>query len=34
MLPSPSGANGSYPLIDLVREVRAFHDAIKQAEKI
>jgi TDG/mug DNA glycosylase family protein len=33
VLPSPSGANGSYPLIDLVREVRSFHDAIKQSEK-
>lgn len=28
VLPSPSGANGSYPLVDLVRELRAFRDAI------
>lgn len=30
VLPSPSGANGSYPLTALVEELRAFHDAIKQ----
>lgn len=28
ILPSPSGANGSYPLVDLIREMRAFRDAI------
>ena len=28
ILPSPSGANGSYPFVDLVRELRAFRDAI------
>ena len=27
LLPSPSGANGSYPLVDLVRELRSFYDA-------
>lgn len=31
ILPSPSGANGSYPLVDLVRELRAFRDAIHQS---
>ena len=31
ILPSPSGANGSYPLVDLVRELRAFRDAIDQS---
>jgi double-stranded uracil-DNA glycosylase len=30
ILPSPSGANGSYPLVALVRELRAFRDAINQ----
>ncbi|MEO7986714.1 MAG: G/U mismatch-specific DNA glycosylase [Gemmatimonadales bacterium] len=30
VLPSPSGANGSYPLVDLVRELRAFHDALDE----
>lgn len=30
LLPSPSGANGSYPLVELVRELRAFHDAVNQ----
>ena len=34
VLPSPSGANGSYPLVDLVRELRSFHDAIKQSGQI
>lgn len=34
VLPSPSGANGSYPFIDLVRELRSFHDAIKQSSRI
>lgn len=28
VLPSPSGANGSYPLVELVRELREFRDAI------
>jgi TDG/mug DNA glycosylase family protein len=28
ILPSPSGANGSYPLVELIRELRAFRDAI------
>lgn len=31
LLPSPSGANGSYPLVDLVRELRAFHDAVNDS---
>ena len=31
ILPSPSGANGSYPLVELVRELRAFRDAIDQS---
>ncbi len=30
VLPSPSGANGSYPLVDLVRELRALHDTVGQ----
>ena len=30
ILPSPSGANGSYPLVELIRELRAFRDAINQ----
>lgn len=34
VLPSPSGANGSYPLVDLVRELRSFRDAIEQPERI
>jgi hypothetical protein len=29
--PSPSGANGSYPLVDLIRELRAFREAIGQS---
>jgi TDG/mug DNA glycosylase family protein len=28
VLPSPSGANGSYPLVDLVKQFRTFHDAV------
>jgi double-stranded uracil-DNA glycosylase len=28
LLPSPSGANGSYPMVELIREMRAFHDAL------
>ncbi|MEO5814176.1 MAG: G/U mismatch-specific DNA glycosylase [Gemmatimonadaceae bacterium] len=31
LLPSPSGANGSYPLVDLVRELRTFHEAVDQS---
>lgn len=31
LLPSPSGANGSYPLVDLVRELRVFHDAVEDS---
>ena len=30
ILPSPSGANGSYPLVELIRELRAFRDAMHQ----
>lgn len=30
VLPSPSGANGSYPLVDLVRELRALHVTVGQ----
>jgi double-stranded uracil-DNA glycosylase len=30
ILPSPSGANGSYPLVELIRQLRAFRDAINQ----
>lgn len=32
VLPSPSGANGSYPLVELVRELRAFHDAVNRQD--
>jgi len=28
VLPSPSGANGSYPLVDLVKHFREFHEAV------
>ncbi|CAN5134950.1 G/U mismatch-specific DNA glycosylase [soil metagenome] len=31
LLPSPSGANGSYPLVDLVRELRIFHEAVDRS---
>jgi len=31
LLPSPSGANGSYPLVDLTRELRAFYSAVHQS---
>jgi TDG/mug DNA glycosylase family protein len=31
LLPSPSGANGSYPLVDLIRELRAFYSAVNQS---
>lgn len=34
LLPSPSGANGSYPLVDLTRELRAFHNAVNQSERV
>jgi len=30
LLPSPSGANGSYPLVNLIRELRAFYSAVHQ----
>jgi hypothetical protein len=30
ILPSASGANGSYPLVELIRQLRAFRDAINQ----
>lgn len=33
LLPSPSGANGSYPLADLVRELRAFYDAANRRDE-
>ncbi len=32
LLPSPSGANGSYPLVDLTRELRAFYNTVNQSE--
>ncbi len=32
LLPSPSGANGSYPLVDLIRELRTFYCAVNQSE--
>ena len=31
LLPSPSGANGTYPLVELVRKLQEFHDAIREA---
>ena len=31
LLPSPSGANGSYPLVDLTRDLRAFYSAVNQS---
>lgn len=31
VLPSPSGANGSYPLVDLIRELRAFRETIDRS---
>lgn len=31
LLPSPSGANGSYPLVDLVGKLREFYDAVSEA---
>lgn len=34
VLPSPSGANGSYPLVELIRELRAFRDAIDQCQRL
>jgi TDG/mug DNA glycosylase family protein len=30
ILPSPSGANGSYPLVALVRQLRAFRNAVNE----
>lgn len=30
LLPSPSGANGSYPLVDLAGKLREFYDAVSQ----
>lgn len=30
LLPSPSGANGSYPLVDLVGKLSEFHDAVSE----
>ncbi len=32
LLPSPSGANGSYPLVDLVHKLQEFRDAISKKE--
>lgn len=32
LLPSPSGANGSYPLVDLIRELRSFYCAVNPPE--
>ncbi len=34
LLPSPSGANGSYPLVDLIRELRDFYCAISQSKPV
>ncbi|MGI8403140.1 MAG: G/U mismatch-specific DNA glycosylase [Gemmatimonadaceae bacterium] len=34
LLPSPSGANGSYPLVDLVRKLRVFHDAVNESGSV
>ena len=34
VLPSPSGANGSYPFVDLVRELRVFRAAIRATATI
>jgi double-stranded uracil-DNA glycosylase len=34
LLPSPSGANGSYPLVALVQELRAFYDAVNEQERL
>ena len=31
LLPSPSGANGSYPLVDLILELRAFYSVVNQS---
>ncbi len=30
LLPSPSGANGSYPLVDLVREMHVFYETVNR----
>jgi len=34
LLPSPSGANGSYPLVDLVGKLREFYAAAGQAKAV
>jgi TDG/mug DNA glycosylase family protein len=34
LLPSPSGANGSYPLVDLIRELRKFYYAVNESERV
>lgn len=34
VLPSPSGANGSYPLVALTRELRAFYEAVHESEPL
>ena len=34
LLPSPSGANGSYPLVDLVGKLREFYAAVGQAKPV
>jgi double-stranded uracil-DNA glycosylase len=34
LLPSPSGANGSYPLVDFVKKLREFYAAVDQAERV
>jgi TDG/mug DNA glycosylase family protein len=34
LLPSPSGANGGYPLVDLVRELRLFRDTLNRPDAV
>ena len=34
LLPSPSGANGTYPLVELIRELREFYWAVNQSESV
>jgi double-stranded uracil-DNA glycosylase len=34
LLPSPSGANGSYPLVDLVGKLREFYTVVRQTEPV
>jgi len=34
LLPSPSGANGSYPLVDLVGKLQEFYAAVGQAKPV